>query len=129
MDGQPQLGVVLAHRPGEGERPPMSREKRRVGVDDAEPRDGEDLRWEQPRVPGAQPDLRLVGLRQTQKAGLVRREADIEIVRAQRSGSRSAAPLPPRLRAARGVITATGSMPTDRASSVRFAIAGGRWSR
>ena len=78
VDGQPDLLVALADRPRERIRAAEPRKPRRMRVDDAEARDREDLGRKQPRIAGAQPDLRLVRPREALEARLVGGEAEVE---------------------------------------------------
>ena len=79
MHREPEIRIVLPHRPGERKRPSVAREQRRVAVHHTERRNRQDLGREQPRVPGAETDLRLVRPGESQQARLVGGEADVEL--------------------------------------------------
>ncbi len=80
VHGHSELGVPLAHRPGERVRPAMARKERRVRVHDAEAGDREDLGRQEPGVSRAEPEVGLVRACQPLEARLALDEAEVETI-------------------------------------------------
>ena len=59
VEREADLLLAVAHRPRNGARPPVAREKRGMAVHDAVARDGERIRRDLPREADAQGDVRL----------------------------------------------------------------------